>query len=329
MFNCVGRFTESIKLGISGITHAVQQSTCGRYVYKAYEVGTSIFSPEVRATIKKAAWVSFGIWAAYNLFDQGLANLLGLETFTHGTGPIGYIGINWSGGDPDFGGTEYGSSITADASMRFPSFQDSARNYFHVFKDTECPEEYGTTLMELVARVGLVRLNTILPRMHAILSGAANFPKMPILGGILGALVPTLRFRFAPKELQSLNIPPELLREDQCPMLSTRFEDDPYYNRWAYRTQQRIPSRHIGLTGTITQGLNGEAWKRMHLYPTKVATGIGQLTLCAVIAKMTYDHYVKRVCVAPPAQTWCQWTKRRIRDISWLLVAAFIYLQVV
>ena len=50
-----------------------------------------------------------GIWATYNLFDLGLSKTLALETLSHSTGPLGFVGIIRTGGDPKKGGSDKGS----------------------------------------------------------------------------------------------------------------------------------------------------------------------------------------------------------------------------
>ena len=237
-------------------------------------------SPSLPNRLNKAFWASMGIWATYNLIDRGLANLLALETLTHGTGPLGFIGINRFGADPNFGGCKEGSSAGSDNEK----YQNSSKNYFHVFKDTGCDTFCEKNIP--CRAFFFTYINTIAPRLHAVFSGMANFGSSTskgstvnkILGGFSGFCTPTLKFRFIPEEVIDC--------VENC-----RFENDPDYSQAAYRTSKPIGPEHLGFRGSLTQGINSGMFKRMYSHPQKVALGLIFLGTAALVARTTYRYF--------------------------------------
>src|SRR5690242_19132536 len=61
--------------------------------------------------VNSAFWSGLGCWSLYNLIDSGLSRFFALETLTHGTGPLGFIGIHINGANPHYGGGNMGSSV--------------------------------------------------------------------------------------------------------------------------------------------------------------------------------------------------------------------------
>lgn len=232
---------------------------------------------------------------AYSLFDDGLANVLGLETLRHGTNPINYVGMRINGGDPSHGGKDSGSNkgIT----------DDKTTNLFYVFKDNEFPallnDSEATYLIRLILNIkGLG--SRMVPRMHVALSGynfiAQAFPKSEdskessyfsifcsSIGGIFSLLItPTVRFRFS-------EIDP------------TRFTNDNQYDGIAYKTSQVIESWRIGLLGTILTGINLEWFSRIRANPIKILTGVVQLTCAIAISVLCISALIANPILGIPA----------------------------
>lgn len=232
--------------------------------------------------INRVFWAGLGCWSIYNLIDSGLARFLALETLTHGTGPLGYIGININGADPNYGGGSTGSAVVRGRD----EFIEHSRNFFHVFKDSGFPErcEFGNQPF-----VCTWLANKILPRVHAVFSGMANFGysaasestnlAKSFMGGISGFITPTLKFRFTPEEILNCN-------------LTCRFENDPDYGKAAYRTSKAINASHLGISGSLSQGINSGMFNRMSANPEKVLLGIILLGTAALVARTTY-RYIK------------------------------------
>lgn len=267
-------------------------------------------SDSLKAKINRAFWAGLGCWSTYNLADAGLARLFALETLTHGTGPLGYIGISLNGADPNYGGGKTGSSVVAHS-----FYVEKSKNFFYVFKDTEFNEApcNDTLIPILCSTLG----NQILARRHAVLSGMANFgystvyntgnAVQGVLGALAGFFTPTLKFRFIPEEVVKCN--------EGC-----RFEDDPDYNRAAYRTSQAIKPHHLGFSGTISQGINAQMFNRMYNNPAKVLLGIALLGAAGIMAKKTY-RYIKSEKSVPPQtinrpMTCFQKGKRKLKVLA-------------
>ncbi|MBS0630262.1 MAG: hypothetical protein JSS30_08600 [Verrucomicrobia bacterium] len=252
-------------------------------LYRSFELSKPLLSQQAKNKISTVFWTTIACWSVYNLVDYGLASLLVLETLQHGTGPFGFIGINLFGADPNFGGGKRGSSV----GMGYNHHINNSKNFFHLFKDSEFPTEDFFNKEVISAEVQCSILKKILPRQHAIFSGMATcgyshildpIPSIEaIIGAALGYLTPTLKFRFAPEDL--------LCKEASC-----RFINDDDYSGFAYKTAQPIPSYHLGITGSLTQGINSNLWDRMKANPYKVAVGLAFLTTAAIVAKMTYTH---------------------------------------
>jgi hypothetical protein len=238
------------------------------------------------------AFVNF----TYELFDSGLANVLGLETLNHGTNPVNYLNIKAVGGDPSQGAKKSGSTVGW--------IFDRTQNYFYLFKDDELRGRLNLTIEpdhDLSERFCLVvnRVfstkgmgNRILPRLHAFLSGfnfvrqifpdttdQSSLIKYPAIffscvGGAFSAIVsPTIRFRFS-------KIDP------------IRLEDDPAYFGLAYRTRQAIEPWRIGLLGSLLVGVNLEWFSRVQAKPIKFLTGVVQLTCATAILVLSVNFFL-------------------------------------
>lgn len=213
-----------------------------------------------------------------NLFDSGLANMLGLETLRHGTNPINYLSILINGGDPSHGGKTSGSN----------AFRHETENQFHVFKDNEYERNIGPNILRIKG-IG----NRIFPRFFAGLSGynfvaqwfsdsranaAPTILKYCVniiscIGGFISCLItPTLRFRFSSIDHQ-------------------RFENDPRFPGTAYRTRQAVEPWRIGLLGSLITGINLNWFSRIQANPWKLFTGILQV-ICAIAISILVIGFV-------------------------------------
>lgn len=214
----------------------------------------------------------------YRLFDDGLANFLGLETLRHGTNPVNYISIRIFGGDPTCGGNSSGSTHCAAAytGMNDPNLA----NHFYLFKDTEMYKVRG--FESPIKNIIYPTAKRVLPVIHSALSSYSfvtrNFSSnddmiVKIVGTIIGVFVglvagaftPTLHFRF--NEIDH-----------------SRLKNDREYSGIAYKTSQKVEAWRIGLIGTLTTGLNFEWFERMRANPYKILTGVIQLVSSIALA---------------------------------------------
>ncbi len=205
--------------------------------------------------------------ACYTLLDDGLANLFAVETLRHGTNPISYIGIRFFGGDPKKGGASYGA--TKDNSA------DNPKGNFYMLKDTEYDKAlYSSGNWKNPFSIGFSK--RLAPRLFTYLSGA-NFAKnispnkaFEIVSGIFSLLfVPTIRFRFT-------QIDKKRIQEDPA-------YTDPQCGHTAYKTSQKVEFWRIGLLGTLLTGINFGLLSRARKHPSRVLTGVAQLTACVGI----------------------------------------------
>jgi len=222
------------------------------------------------------------LYAVYQILDDGLANILALETLRHGTNPVNFLGISLFGAQPEQGGKKTGSSNKIFDYLPTDSGSNPT-GYFYVIKDTYY--QIDTSKLWFPACLG----KRLLPLIFSALSGhnLAVYPIdalcdekswvkiaktcVGIFGAVLSvAITPTLKFRFT-----NLN----------------SFVNDPCAELWAYRTAKKMEVWRIGILGSVITGVNGNWVQRAIEKPWKVLTGIVQIscaiTLIAVIDRTT------------------------------------------
>lgn len=237
----------------------------------------------LRERISRLFWSLLGCHTVYNLADAGLARFLVLETLTHGTSLPSYIRINLRGADPRMGGAKCGSS----AGIGIERFVENSKNFFHVFKDSWVTNE------SMFAKI----YKPIAPRLHASLAGSASagngVPK--IIGAIAGFFTPTIKFRFTPAQITPGG-----------------FENDPDYEGLAYRTPKPIGVSHIGMTGSIIQGINPGVFSRMRANPGKVLCGVALLTAAVYVGKKTYSYIKSNWTTSEESSETCEDQKKAV-----------------
>lgn len=148
-----------------------------------------------------------------------------------------------------------------------PLYEDLIVNHTHF-------EKYQSSLcQQSIDRISKSAALLLIPTTHAVLSGTRTFltqneltshsctvkTKM-IAGGILGALTPTLRFKFTPEEVKA------------------NFTIDSEYGDLAYKTSSNIGTDRIGIIGSLRQGMNCQVFQRIYNNPCKFLLGLAQLT---------------------------------------------------
>ena len=271
----------------------------------------------IPSTANKMFWTGLGALTTYTLADNGLTSLFSLETLRHGTGPFGYIGIWRNGADPNFGGSDRGASVAANS----PYYIENSKNFFHITKDStfysEC--KFNIELMSKACEINSNFVKYMVPKFFGLLSGIATIkkafpdiqePLQNLVGATVGLLTPTLNFRFIPEDVrcvESSPLPsfPELISESAgiCKK-PCRFETDPDLVEVAYRTREKIPVAHLGITGTVIQGLKGDPLERMANNPEGVLVGALMLGAAAITAKCTYDYVSNAFFCSKSQQTF-------------------------
>lgn len=299
--------------------------------------------------LNKVFWGTMGAWGFYNLLDGGLARFLALETFLHGTGPLGYIGISLNGADPSYGGGNTGSSVAIGLTRHV---KDSI-NYFYVFGKPPF-NYYGLKIFFESCSFSL--FSPTFPRIHAFGSGMANFGYAKssgiskiargVFGGLAGFVTPTLKFRFKPGEVSGCLVScnsqyfsnntisvPDVESYLNCES-SCRFHNDPDYpGVAAYKTAQPIPASHLGITGSLNQGINSGMFNRMKNNPGKVLLGASLLATAVLVARATYRYIKaepikKNVLVSGQENSRSQQWKKKVKILAvgagWVITAIFL-----
>ena len=231
----------------------------------------------------------------YNLLDDGIANVLNLETLRHGTNPYSNIILRIKGGDPDKGASSFGSTKNFST--------DNPVSHFYLFKDNEVGlNAFGISEFPGTPNAFLHLIKRHMPRIHAALSGynffsqvldkesLKDFSSIKVLRvfiGIIGSLTsffisPTLRFRFSEID-------------------SNRFENDPPYAGLAYRTQLPVEPWRIGPMGSLITGLNPKRFSKIKINPMKILTGIVQITCAIAIGILCVSSLVANPVLIIPA----------------------------
>lgn len=217
----------------------------------------------------------------YRFFDDGLANILGLETFRHGTNLLNYCSIRLFGGDPKYGGKYSGSTV----GWVF----DETDNYFYLFKDNEFGFSRFTYYIKEDSFIKKAYLKRYYSKKHCYLS-SYNFTVrhqyeenvvakifrccIGYLSGFVGVLItPTLHFRFRKIDHH-------------------RFEEDPAYAGYAYKTSQKAEAWRIGILGSLFTGINLDWFSRVRAAPIKILTGVVQLTCAVALAVLAVNIIV-------------------------------------
>jgi hypothetical protein len=191
---------------------------------------------------------------------KGIVDTLCVESLRHGTSLYNNLAIRLQGGLPSKGGSLAGSR------PREVSQAKACIGYFHVFKDSGCPEPYRT-LRE--------------PKIYTFLSSShqadlyfekfPNFKPAKTLGHlyvIASILTPTICFHYARNELH-------------------RFENDNFHLGEAYKSSKRLEPWRIGLPGALICGLNRSFFSEARANPLKVARGIGKIALAIFLLQNT------------------------------------------
>jgi len=241
-------------------------------------------------------------WTSCRLADQGVANLLGLETLRHGTNLINYLGIKTFGGLPSHGFKSTGSTKGFHP--------DNTTGAFYTFKDSEWDLEADSKnkhpiLSKIILNLGFI-FKRVSPIGHSGLAGynaTLNYLHLPspdsqthlkitnlfiIIIGTLGGLVtmltiPTIKFRLTPNEIKE------------------KFNNDPSYDGMAYKTAHKIDMWKIGVLGTMTQGLNLGVFRRIAQNPCKSLTGVVQLTAAVGLGVLGLSLYPAAASLVVPA----------------------------
>lgn len=236
----------------------------------------------------------------FTLLDEGLANVLGLQSLRHGTCLTNYVSILTDGGDPSHGGKASGSAVGGQAVMgkdQAERYSQECKDYFHVFRDSDFSQfsrVYSTSFGEdgevvseetlqkketTTCKALLMRVSVyILPLMHTTFSGMGTLvsPESKgcmatagrVAGAVLNFFTPTIRFKYTDTEVKD------------------RFELDPDYSGVALRTKHKVEPWRIGIMGSLAVGLNLGIFKRIFDHPLKFLLGVIEIIAAVALAAL-------------------------------------------
>lgn len=213
----------------------------------------SAMAPRAKEIVSKIGLSQLAqIHLVYQLFDSGLANFLALDTARHGTTLYSYLKIQFQGGKTCYGG--HVNDINQSESL----------NRIFAFSDE-------STL------VGLTKV----PLYTSYFSGYAHFARMDkfigkkiehtflelpllVLSFLPGLISPTVKYRFTPQEIK------RKFEHD---------EDNVFDGKggMVLHTKENIGISHLGITGSLIQGMNPSIFGRIYNKPEKFALGCAQL----------------------------------------------------
>ena len=200
-----------------------------------------------------------------DLFDDAIADLLCVPTYTHGTSPKNYHNIMKVGVDPRFGGMSGESRYWGVAGQNHVVDDESsgwncANRFFVYLPKASTFEKWinsgfsysGMASLSDSASPSEYRLHPKLCRIRAF---------------FLMCSTPTLKFRFG----------------EDAPIGFT--VDNTIPDQVAGYTEQPIPAKYVGLYGTITQGVNRQWLKRVKKDPALFRQGLKKLVgIVAIVA---------------------------------------------
>lgn len=231
----------------------------GPRLHKALPRMTQIVSKIGLSELTKIAFL-------YKLYDDALANILALETNRHGTSLYSYAKIHMQGAKVCYGG-HIRDAYQGHSQNRIFVFKDHAsfsENLSFSIKDRLstflCSMGYSQGAYSASMRHGLEALGNL--GVPSSLLRPFVLPSI-ILSIPLGILSPTLKFRFTPEQLD------KDFREDN--------------EGGALYTEKDISPTHLGISGSLIQGVNFSIFKRIYNKPSKFILGCVQLTAAVAL----------------------------------------------
>jgi hypothetical protein len=225
-------------------------------------MGSAIRSTDL-SSILQLPLNALNSFTLFDFLDDALADAFCLKTYNHGTSPKNYYNIVWSDANPAEGGKDGPGKKEFDQFIGWT--RTSTKGKFCVIKD---------------GCAGGLSAKTYIPRFYALRTsiaesidpneeGAFSKVKAFIKGTFLSMFSPTLKFRFIPGEDQGFKDDNIYLRNIPLPDVGAF-------------TKEHISSEHIGLYGTLSQGLKGGLFGRIQNDPSRFAAGLLKLTLVVV-----------------------------------------------
>jgi hypothetical protein len=208
----------------------------------------------------------------FSFFDDALADLLGLETYRHGTSPGCVYSILWTGGQPRLGG-RLGHGETGMSS--FPDLRKGdydCHGKFFVMKDNTT--NFGPCcLFDCLDK--LCENDKASPYIYTATKAEVKNSCVDWTCPIT-YVTSTVKFRFTPEEA-----------------LAQGFRNDRTYNDGIAKvTAKPITPDHIGLYGTLAHGLDGGVFQRIADHPDRFINGLYKLAWAVMLTALVVLGFV-------------------------------------
>lgn len=204
----------------------------------------------------------------FELFDEALADLLGLVTFRHGTAPANMYSILWTGASTRFGGKSEGNAVQEDTGR------------FYVVRDRnqgngdccDCIPCLGSCDKELDNYMSLGHT----ARSYARATTSKSDWQYTMCDSIpVVSFSPTLKFRFRPDQIAKPN---DIYEGERQVFYDDRTEGGAEF------TWQPITPDHTGFYATLAQGLDTNIWQRAQADPARFTRGLYKLSWAVLLA---------------------------------------------
>lgn len=280
-------------------------------------------------------------FTAYNLLDNGVSNLLGLQTLRQGTSLYNYCKIQIEGAQPTFGASGMGSESEGnnrcrgkiyvckdtideawvDQGKMFSDREGNLHNdwflkrkryngeskpypltgrqifWFQRYQSSSTRPYALNATYSLFKRLPFFRSSSIFNEHSSGCSDNAAFTQramaVSVMIGILivGNLTPQVKFHFTDQQIKE-NIKTGRFRDDPlltvCPeeMNTWNQEKMTFFN--GFVTDKAIENSHLGVSGSLRQGLNADLFKNMKNHPYKVLYGTACLAGSGFLCRSLY-----------------------------------------
>lgn len=180
--------------------------------------------------------------------DQGLSNVLGLQTFRHGTNPISWVSIHLFGADPSYGASKWGGDGGKD------HLRDKNSNRFFA--------ALGAYDGRFISQLYILRSAK---NLASRITGIDREWCTPF-GLLCSAIIPSIKIRYTDEEARRY------------------FQRFPEYTMSGeFSTTQWVSPFRIGLLGTIWSSLTPKTFENIFRDPIRLIAGIAQLAFAALM----------------------------------------------
>lgn len=218
----------------------------------------------------------------YNLFDSGLANSLALGTYRHGTSFKNFFKIWFGGGKVFCGGGKDGAS----AYEFFNIYENTCKGKIHVWNEKPSWGDLDPSLKKIAMGWPIIKrtIPSVFSRMaNSVMTARllkrpidnenVSITSLPIFA--LTFLTPTIKYRFTPEKFKS------------------SFHIDNDLAGLASYTITNISVAHLGIAGSLIQGLNSRILDRIKNNPRTFLLGCAQLVAAVALTIFWTADYFK------------------------------------